>query len=417
MVVSRIVVCVSFCCVTAHCCVCTVAQMYHRLSALIRKMVQRNKLPGVTYVLVQPRFKNRQGPDYYEQGEFFDFPRLASAYDEFETIEYGQFLDEVKGGKPEVDRGLFIRSSHTGRDDKDMDLATECPGEDEKMGAGFYLYKPDLSAAMIGGVQLGFKEKLTCIHSALMYADHDRLSAIIEAKIGPVQSLLIGGAESILPSYSQAQTVFWHERKHIHYAVPLVTLAREFMGKHDLVEDKFIGVHMRRGDFKTAHAKTMNSDERYAEVLFGLGRTHGTFSFFFATDEKRSLGNIKQLVQAKVSAAADDDAVCAGGRCPRVAVVTFNPGDGHEGAKGAVSSMQAAMVEQVIASKSGYFLGTLHSTFSMEIHFERLSSGVVWGSLLKPEGGRDGCLAGEGSVWPLCAKDEPGGSGDCEAWW
>jgi hypothetical protein len=389
--------------------------MYHRLSALIRKMVQRNKLPGVTYVLVQPRFKNRQGPDFYEQGEFFDFPRLASAYDEFETIEYGQFLDEVKGGKPEVDRGLFIRSSHTGRDDKDMDLATECPGEDEKMGAGFYLYKPDLSAAMIGGVQLGFKEKLTCIHSALMYADHDRLSAIIEAKIGPVQSLLIGGAESILPSYSQAQTVFWHERKHIHYAVPLVTLAREFMGKHDLVEDKFIGVHMRRGDFKTAHAKTMNSDERYAEVLFGLGRTHGTFSFFFATDEKRSLGNIKELVQALVSAAADDDAVCAGGKCPQVVVVTYRPED--EGAK--INPMQAAMVEQVIASKGVFFLGTVHSTFSMEIHFERKAGrDVNWGSRLKPEGQQDGAIGAGGKVLPLCDREELGGpEGSCEAWW
>ena len=28
--------------------------------------------------------------------------------------------------------------------------------------------------------------------------------------------------------------------KSMSYAVPLVTLAREFMGKHDLVEDKFI---------------------------------------------------------------------------------------------------------------------------------------------------------------------------------
>ena len=68
--------------------------------------------------------------------------------------------------------------------------------------------------------------------------------------------------------------------------------------------------------------------------------------------------------------------------------------------------MDAALVEQVIASHGVHFVGTLRSTFSLEIHYERTRLGFDWDE-------HDSSLSAGGELIHLCSDkhDE-----HCEGW-
>jgi hypothetical protein len=93
----------------------------------------------------------------------------------------------------------------------------------------------------------------------------------------------------------------------------------------------------------------------------------------------------------------------------------------HFFAASGVSSMEAALIEQIVASRSQYFVGTAKSTFSLEVQYERRVrnqwSLTEWRSM---GGAMAGTGAGPAQVVPLC-DSRPAGrrrttAGRCEAW-
>ena len=102
----------------------------------------------------------------------------------------------------------------------------------------------------------------------------------------------------------------------------------------------------------------------------------------------------------------------------------------------ALNPMQQALVEQAVASEARHFIGTHHSTFSLEIHFERASRHLAAVEAAEAAGGgaggtgegiaeqvarawagRDASMTKGGDVMPLCDPSSPHAEQQCEPWW
>lgn len=78
--------------------------------------------------------------------------------------------------------------------------------------------------------------------------------------------------------------------------------------------------------------------------------------------------------------------------------------------QGGFSSLQVAIIEQIVASKADVFFGTSTSTFTKEIMLERKLEGFDWTD------GTSFCLLPEGANIPMCDYSTATGGKKCEAW-
>ena len=121
---------------------------------------------------------------------------------------------------------------------------------------------------------------------------------------------------------------------------------------------EFVSMHMRRTDFKMAHKGTYADTAEVGTALAGLAKTHGVKHMFVATDSTDGeLNEIQQRLKADA-----------------VELHRYKPG--HYGTPlinygSATGQLKLALVEQIIASRGKFFVGTVKSHFSKEIHMER----------------------------------------------
>lgn len=196
---------------------------------------------------------------------------------------------------------------------------------------------------------------------------------------------------------------FWADRRHLLFAAPIVAEADKFVDA--MPRSDFISIHWRRKDFKRAHPDTYTSAEEVAHTLFQNCEARGTHLVFMATDDASEAADVQTALQSLVSARCEAaDASASQSACPSAEVLTYRQ------SSAALNPMQHALVEQLIASKVAFFLGTHHSTFSLDIHFARGGQGLKWNDV-------DGSLTKAGKIIKLCDIEAPGGGEECEPWW
>ena len=141
-------------------------------------------------------------------------------------------------------------------------------------------------------------------------------------------------------------------------------------------------MHWRRKDFRRHHPSTFSNVVQVAASMITICEQTRLYQIFLATDT--DIGEIESLrnaLQSEMVATCDRNRKTelrrrrrlSGGECPTVELLTYKqPGSNI------LNPMQEALVEQLVASRALHFVGTLHSTFSHEIHYERKAHGVEW---------------------------------------
>ena len=245
-------------------------------------------------------------------------------------------------------------------------------------------------------------------------------------------AIFLSGFDRISPAYEDGKARFWDERRHLHYASPIQEAALAFIQSKMSAEAAadaagqggpgtgFVSLHWRRKDFESHHAATYTTAAEVAATLLKYCNEQGVYTVFLATDgSEDEVAALRRALGAAVSAdCAERQASGENRSCPAAELVTYD-----HSFKPDFNPMQSALVEQLIASKGRVFLGTHHSTFSLEVHFERATSlaKTAWagGKVgVAAWEGRDGSLTKAGAVIPLCDPDQPAqGEDACEPWW
>jgi hypothetical protein len=220
-------------------------------------------------------------------------------------------------------------------------------------------------------------------------------SAAVAKSVGS-RTILLGGMEQVHEGHTRRENEksFWHVRRHMMVVPSLHAVADGYISRLRLrgggsVDERmveggqdgkgrqgFVAMHLRRGDFKTHHSGTWVEDEQVVRILLGLCAEHlhrGRCVVFVATDadvaQKALLTSLFDL-RAKESEHFSSSGTCTAEEeedCePQFGLHFFEQ---EEGA--GINPMQSALVEQLVAASATYFCGTMHSTFSLEVHYDR----------------------------------------------
>jgi len=361
--------------------------------------------PERQFVMVVPTFRNRQGHEEYPFSAFFDMAEFQKVFPRGRVIEVADFVQETGGTS--IDSEVYFTPEWQNMDKR------VCPDEKEAYTNGFYFHRPpggDWSKhaqpsgwqVQIGGETFQVGE-LQCMNGGACMASEQRLRTLVWERIEKgATKLFLGGYDRISPAMEDNNKRFWADRRHLLYAAPIVAEAEKFV--EAMPRRDFVSIHWRRKDFKRAHADTYTSAEEAARTLFQHCEARGTHLVFMATDDTSEAADVQTALQALVNGRCEADASAAQSACPSAEVLTYPQ------SSAALNPMQHALVEQLIASKGVFFLGTHHSTFSLEIHFARGGQGVDWNDA-------DGSLTKAGKVIKLCDIEAPGGGELCEPWW
>eukprot|EP00937_MAST-01D_sp_MAST-1D-sp2_P007471 g7471.t1 len=430
----------------------------HRMLSLARRLADDHK--DTNFVIALPPFRNRHGHEHYPFSTFFDLDRVQGALPALNArlIEAEALVREQTaagaGAKPAFDRELFFLPEW-----QNMDPAT-CPHGEETYNAGFYSHmlqskgvsqwdandafefgKGGGFAVSLGSMQFAVGQ-LRCHNSGAVMASEERLRKLVweqveqarqarrEAPAGrevyPASrsaygtshprdgavAIFLGGFDRVTPAIEDGHQQFWAEREHLHFSQPVRDAAQAWLDKRrdatGFDASNFVALHWRRKDFLRAHADTLCTVDEVARVLAAKCAEAGTASVFLASDTgEAEVEALRSALREEVSGSCT-----ASGRreCPAAQLLTFQP-DGERLPSG-FNPMMVALVEQLVASRGRYFLGTHHSTFSQEIHYARAGDAghVAWR-------GRDGSLTKGGKIIQLCEPDKPAGEEECEPWW
>ena len=154
--------------------------------------------------------------------------------------------------------------------------------------------------------------------------------------------------------------------------------------------------HFRRTDFLRVHVDVASSVEHAASALVHACKQAQVSDVFIATDTtKDEVGQLQRALARH-----------------HVHLHRFVLPDGDTQAQ----RLQAAAIEQIIASLGNVFVGTARSHFAKEIHFERrvrLANANGSGMLRWFRSSR--ALIGDGITIPLCHDPEHLGARACES--
>jgi hypothetical protein len=179
----------------------------------------------------------------------------------------------------------------------------------------------------------------------------------------------------LVPSYEQISPPYQIEEKlriqsALRFAPSLLAEAAKFQ-KEEMGGRKYVAMHLRRGDFLRNHAAHAPTLEHVVKAVRALADKAGVTDFYLATN-----GSPEEVASMKKSLAEGSPAIALHrfGSAYETKDVSEAAYEGH----GVYSSLQVATIEQALASQALAFCGTLFSTFSMQIHFERKNRGFKW---------------------------------------
>eukprot|EP01052_Picozoa_sp_SAG31_P000677 SAG31_NODE_20_length_34168_cov_33.651296_3_plen_318_part_00 len=227
-------------------------------------------------------------------------------------------------------------------------------------------------------------------------------------------SLLISGFDYLSPDQTESgdSEIFWHRRRALQYAPLIRKVAIDFMKASGLKDGQYIGFHWRRRDFQRFHPNEFNNVEDVAKTLAEKCVAFGVQTIFMATDTTAEeivelhvrLHNASRVAWAATGIPLDT--------CPAIELLVLST---QPDITDGLNAMQIALVEQVVASRGIYFLGTQYSTFSREVHFERARHYPEEERFLE---NKEGSLSANGQVLSLCRGPRfPATSEPCEPWW
>lgn len=178
-----------------------------------------------------------------------------------------------------------------------------------------------------------------------------------------------------VPSYEQISPPYDIEQKlkvqgALRFAPALLEVAKKFQTEQ-MGGRKYVAMHLRRGDFLRNHAEHAPTLEHVVKAVRAIADKAGVADFYLATN-----GSPEEVASMKKDLAEGSPAIALHrfGSAYETKDVSEAAYEGH----GSYSSLQVATIEQAIASQALAFCGTLFSTFSMQIHYERKNLGFKW---------------------------------------
>ena len=436
----------------------------HRMLSFMRRFADDHT--DTRFGMVVPTFRNRRGVEEYPLGTFFDLDAFQGALPNRNAriLEVAEFVQEMgavydtlglqwdKDGERRIDRDIFFTPEWQNFDPR------ECPNEEEAYTCGFYYHSPPSSdwtrhkehtgwQVRLGGVTFN-DAVLNCRNGGACMADEERLRKLVWSEVVAARAsnavrdvagvtaetpvaIFLSGFDRISPAYEDGKARFWDERRHLHYAKPIQEAAQTFIQSKMSADAAdfagnggpgtgFVSLHWRRKDFESHHAATYTTAEEVAATLLKYCNEQSVYTVFLASDgSEEEVAALRRALGSAVSADCTKRQANGENRsCPAAELITYD-----HSFKPEFNPMQSALVEQLIASKGRVFLGTHHSTFSLEVHFERATSlaETAWGGGkvgVAAWEGRDGSLTKAGAVIPLCDPDQPAqGEDACEPWW
>jgi hypothetical protein len=338
---------------------------------------------------VLPTFRNRNGHEEYAFSDFFDHKKLGEAYKgKINFMDASEYI-ALHGDKTDVN--IFLRYN-----DANQGLTIGCPNDDESGQEGYYMYQPHSlnqpdggSTAVTwsyAGARMTSSKHLCwnfCFENSNNFgAGSKGLANLLLDEVGREEpratSIFMGGFDRVLPDWNDDDAKVY-ERKFLTYTPVLLAEGKRFMKAQELIPKRYIAVHWRRGDFQHHHSREYSTTEQMGQALYRLCKKRKLFTVFMATDTYASeVDAVRKHAQQLVR---EDTKLCKGGgsdTCPTLELQLYKYQS--DLAATALNPMQRALVEQVVASEAGFFVGTLHSTFSHEIHYQRKALGFDWDS-------------------------------------
>lgn len=220
---------------------------------------------------------------------------------------------------------------------------------------------------VLGIARVRFPDHLVCLPDTWLEADDPR---VVQALLRPDlrESVYFHDKEQMV----DRDALFWEMRRHIAFSAHLVELAHHFHDRY-MNSEGYLALHLRRGDFLTAHAGLVPSLLEVVKIARAVLKEQGLQQVFVATDGTRGRGH-----------GAHADVAYLRKRMPSgIKVFSYAPEKDVQLHMGEV-----ALVEQLLCAEAAYFIGTQTSMFSDLVLQERAVHGkaVKSAALFEGEG-------------------------------
>ena len=222
---------------------------------------------------------------------------------------------------------------------------------------------------LLGISGVTFPHHLVCVPNDWMDADDDRVVKII---LGPDvrESVYFHDKEQMVDRGDS----FWAVRKHMLYSFHLIQYARKLHARK-MNNRPFLGVHLRRGDFITAHPELVPSLLEVSKIIATVAEERNLKDIFIATDGTLGRGH---------GAVADVEKIAHKVEPKGIHVHSaYGPGDLESLHMG-----EFALVEQILLAGAEFFIGTQSSMFTDLVLQERAVHNVTkpFSALFEAEG-------------------------------
>eukprot|EP00668_Euglena_longa_P001590 GGOE01001877.1.p1 GENE.GGOE01001877.1~~GGOE01001877.1.p1 ORF type:complete len:418 (-),score=20.76 GGOE01001877.1:93-1232(-) len=307
-----------------------------------------------TWILVVPGFRDRNSWDNYEFNSLLNLTILAQGTKMklMTTKDYW-----AKQSPTSVDLVWVQHNS-----DWTMEESKERPKKCPDASSGFSEYhRYDFQRRQVwyNDRMVTFKSVDCWVFKEIVHTRNSKMVTLLEEAAQNARSILLPALEKVTPYWTEwDRKGYWREKAHIRWVDKLERWADEFIAQ---MPDRgnFISIHMRRGDFKTAHREDFSTPEEIATLLYPRLLQFNSRVVFMATDgTRREVADVRQALKFLH---------------PMARLVTYKPE--RHGATGLKQTEVAAM-DKVLAARGKFFLGTAHSYFSSVIHFARKAAGL-----------------------------------------
>jgi hypothetical protein len=261
-----------------------------------------NKTTDYTWVLVVPPFREYyQGTnEFLAWGDVFNVSTIHRAYDH--VIELQTYF-EVFGNKIDA----FFEPVSWEATQEMKKKSHSCAEHVHSMEHGYQTVSPGKEGGMfnIMGHEVEI-DKYDCIHGWGCRTSELR-DLLRDAATSGARSIFVDHYESIGPPQHKLHP-YWEVRQHIRPVQLLRDEASRYVkswsadgeggSSAEAEPPRFLAMHMRRGDFKMARAKTQSTEEEIVATIVATAREHDLHTLFLASDA--SAAELYSLQQALI---------------------------------------------------------------------------------------------------------------------